>query len=54
MKKHHYKGNIIIEYSPTQFTAFYLNDDGDTETEDFITMQAAKNFLDGVGTSIEW
>lgn len=52
MKTHIYKGNQIIEYSETEFCAFYLNEDNEIENKQFPTLEKAQKFLDNGGYSL--
>ncbi|MEI3055371.1 MAG: hypothetical protein V8T55_02265 [Phocaeicola plebeius] len=41
-----YKGNKIICFSSNDFEAFIINEDGDIDSKTFITLSAAKKWID--------
>lgn len=48
IKEHYYKGNKIIEYPDYTFMATTFNEDGDIETNEFNSLEHAKNWLDKI------
>ena len=45
-KRHIYKDNWIIEFTPTCFHAFILNIDEDVEDKTFLSLEKAKEWID--------
>lgn len=45
-RRHVYRGNLIIEFSPTCFHAFILNQDDDMEDKTFKELLKAKKWID--------
>ena len=45
-KRHIYKDNWIIEFTPTCFQAFILNVDDDVEDKTFLSLEKAKEWID--------
>ena len=45
-KRHIYKDNWIIEFTPTCFHAFILNVDDDVEDKTFLSLEKAKEWID--------
>mgnify|MGYP003480578925 FL=1 len=46
VKRHIYKYNWIIEFTPTCFHAFILNVDDDVEDKTFLSLEKAKEWID--------
>ena len=46
VKRHIYKDNWIIEFTPTCFHAFILNVDDDVEDKTFLSLEKAKEWID--------
>ena len=55
MKEHIYKGNKIVEYAPDDFMAYYFagEDTDDIQSKHFNSLQAAEEYLDEKGYSLE-
>lgn len=53
MTTHIYKGNKIIEYSDSCFTAFFFEEDGSINNKDFQCLKDAEKYLDEKGYSVE-
>ena len=45
-KRHIYKDNWIIEFTPTCFQAFILNVDDDVEDKTLLSLEKAKEWID--------